>query len=410
MASRRPASPSRHQPGARPQPGAAQELVPAAQAQAALSPEHKRYRLLQQRIDKAQAELQAWDVQTPLFAQAYRARVSPLLQEMAELQMQMVRRLADLLAVKGTWNKPDQRTLRRALCERAADLALDENLAEPDAAEMKALHDRYAEHKLDAVQQDRLGEVRAMLEEITGLDLGDEPLNSEEDLRERAQRKMFERMSREVGRGGKGEGDDAKGPAGPGGSSGAQRAQGARARAAQHKQQQQAEEATKSVREVFRKLASALHPDRAADEDDRRRRTELMQRANQAYTANDLLALLKLQLELEQVDAEHVARASSRHLQHINRVLAEQLEELREELLHRSETFAMEFAVEPWIKLNPRRLEPLLTPQVRELQAALAKAQAELRQLADPAQARRWVAQVRREQQLQDELPFDFPF
>lgn len=398
---------------ANPQPDGAQALVPAAQAQATLSPAHKRYRQLQQHIEKAQADLQAWDEQTPLFAQAYRERVGPLLQHRVQLQLQLVRQLNDLLAGKGRWNKPDQRTLRRALCERAADLALDENLGEADATEMKVLHDRHAEHSLDAKQQEHLDEVKAMLEEITGLDLGEEPLNSEDDLRERAQRKIFERAKREAeqqGGAGDREGDDGRGPAGPGGPGGAQRAQSARARAAQRKQQQQAEAATKSVREVFRKLASALHPDRAADEDDRGRRTALMQRANRAYTANDLLALLKLQLELEQVDTEHVARASSQHLQHINRVLAEQLEELRDELLHRSETFAMEFAVEPWIKLNPRRLEPLLTTQVRELQAALAKAQAELRQLADPAQARRWVAQARREQHLQDEPPFAFPF
>jgi hypothetical protein len=286
-----------------------------------------------------------------------------------------------------------------------------EGLDDATQAELKALHDRHAEVSLEAVRQEQLQDVKDMLEEMTGLDLGDGPFGSEEELRERAQRLMHERLARQASSGDSGDdGDDPFGPPGGGAAAGAGRRASARATATQRRQQQQADEASQSVREVFRKLASALHPDRADDEADRERRTALMQRANQAYTANDLLALLKLQLELEQVDAEHVARASSRHLQHINRVLAEQLEELQDEVDNRSEAFSLEFGIEPWIELNPRRLGPLLEQQVRELREALLHTGRELNQLDDPARARRWVAQARREQRMQDEDPFDIPF
>lgn len=43
------------------------------------------------------------------------------------------------------------------------------------------------------------------------------------------------------------------------------------------------------LRDVYRKLASALHPDRGIDEEDRNRRNELMQRVNVAYEGVDLL-------------------------------------------------------------------------------------------------------------------------
>ncbi|WP_341888453.1 hypothetical protein [Variovorax sp. YR752] len=46
------------------------------------------------------------------------------------------------------------------------------------------------------------------------------------------------------------------------------------------------------MRDIFRKLASALHPDRETDAQQRKVKTALMQKANQAYAANDLLALL----------------------------------------------------------------------------------------------------------------------
>lgn len=46
--------------------------------------------------------------------------------------------------------------------------------------------------------------------------------------------------------------------------------------------QREAEEKqmSQSIREVYRKLASALHPDREPDPVERQRKTELMQRAN----------------------------------------------------------------------------------------------------------------------------------
>jgi len=65
---------------------------------------------------------------------------------------------------------------------------------------------------------------------------------------------------------------------------------------------QAAQGGTRAVREVFRKLASELHPDRETDPAEHARKTELMQRVNQTYKAGDLLALLELQLSIEQID------------------------------------------------------------------------------------------------------------
>lgn len=48
-----------------------------------------------------------------------------------------------------------------------------------------------------------------------------------------------------------------------------------------------------SVRDIFRRLALALHPDRATNEDDRRDRTEVMKQLTQAFEAGDLAALLE---------------------------------------------------------------------------------------------------------------------
>jgi curved DNA-binding protein CbpA len=70
------------------------------------------------------------------------------------------------------------------------------------------------------------------------------------------------------------------------------------------------------VREIYRKLASALHPDRETDEREREAKTALMQRVNQACEAQDLLALLQLQLQIEQIDERHIANAGEQRLKH----------------------------------------------------------------------------------------------
>src|SRR5260370_34474944 len=72
--------------------------------------------------------------------------------------------------------------------------------------------------------------------------------------------------------------------------------------AAEAREQVEQAELSLSIREVYRKLASALHPDREPDPQERERKTPLMPRANQPDGKNSLLQLLQLQLELEYID------------------------------------------------------------------------------------------------------------
>src|SRR3546814_14629934 len=66
-------------------------------------------------------------------------------------------------------------------------------------------------------------------------------------------------------------------------------------------------------------VCSSDLPDRESDERQRQAKTALMQRVNQAYAANDLLALLELQLEIEQIDPSHIANAGEARLKHYNK-------------------------------------------------------------------------------------------
>ncbi len=71
-----------------------------------------------------------------------------------------------------------------------------------------------------------------------------------------------------------------------------------------NRQKQKREQAQKmaeqSLKTVYLKIASMIHPDREQDESKKAEKTELLQRANEAYEQEDLFFLLKLQLEVVQ--------------------------------------------------------------------------------------------------------------
>ena len=88
---------------------------------------------------------------------------------------------------------------------------------------------------------------------------------------------------------------------------------------------------TKSVRTVYMDLVKAFHPDLEADEAEKIRKTEIMQRVTQTYQDNNLLELLKLQIEFERIDQDHLENLGKEQLTYYNLVLKEQVEELEKE-------------------------------------------------------------------------------
>ncbi|WP_313483923.1 molecular chaperone DnaJ [Acinetobacter variabilis] len=74
----------------------------------------------------------------------------------------------------------------------------------------------------------------------------------------------------------------------------------AKLRRQREKQEQAAAMAEQSVKSVYLKIAAAIHPDREANDVKKIKKTELLQRANAAYAEQDLFALLKMQLQIEQ--------------------------------------------------------------------------------------------------------------
>ena len=278
--------------------------------------------------------------------------------------------------------------MRELVCDSAAELLDADGEADPA---LKALFDKHSDTDFDTEQQQTRLAMKDMVEAMTGLDLGgDAEIASDQDLFKR----MHEGLAAET----EVDREDANAAKAP---------KPRRRSAAQQQREADAQLATQSIREIFRKLASALHPDREPDPVQREAKTALMQKVNQAYAANDLLTLLELQLQIEQVDASHIAGASAQRLKHYNKVLAEQVSELKVEIDRVKIGFCIDFGLEPGWGMKPDKLNMFIDEHTQHLRAGLAIHQRELHMLGDKAATKRW---LKRQQQRQRHAEFDGGF
>jgi hypothetical protein len=354
-----------------------------------LTPAQRKFNQLVRKIEQARAELLAWQEMVPAFAQAHAQRARPLLAEISACRREVAVKLDAMLAA-GKWTKTERRTISGIVCDVVAGLIEDEPADDAELARLKALFDKHSDVDFDTENRESVAAMKGLFEAMSGVDLGDEQFDSEAEMMQRAR----ERLQADA------EANEA---------ADAHRAlrRAPRKTAAQQRREADAQEASQSLREVYRKLVSALHPDRASDEADRATRTAQMKRVNQAYDAKDLLALFALQLEIEQVDAAHLAQATAERARHYNQVLEAQLAELHAEAHARQVAFVMDYGIElgldPYRRLQPQQLGKLLDRAVAELRAELAEARRDLRQLDDPAAAKRWLRRMRQEQQAFDD-------
>jgi hypothetical protein len=356
--------------------------ISTGEAGPVLTPQQKRFNTLIRQIEQARQTLAAWHENIGVYRQAYAQVLLPQQTALMAARREWVFALDVLLGRPG-WTKAERGALRDLVCDTAGELL---HASEDDAA-LKALFAKHAEVDFDTERQEMVRAMKDMTEAVTGLDLGDdEGIDTDADLFERMQQGLQERAAAEEAKRGA-------------------KAAPRRKSAAQQRREAEAQQATQSVREIFRKLASALHPDRETDEQQREVKTALMQKVNQAYAGDDLLTLLELQLQIEQIDAGHIANASAQRLKHYNNVLSEQLAELRAELERVEMGFRIDFGLEAGWGMNPRKLGQLLEQNSRELRAELSQQQHDMRMLADVAATKRW---LKRQRQLLREAEFDF--
>ncbi|QKZ11365.1 hypothetical protein [Spirosoma sp. KUDC1026] len=152
---------------------------------------------------------------------------------------------------------------------------------------------------------------------------------------------------------------------------------------------------TKAVRTLYMDLVKAFHPDREPDEAEKDRKTEIMQRVTEAYEKSDLLALLRLQLEFNRIDQQHLETLADDQLRYYNKILKQQAEELDNELYGIQSQLAGAMG-QPFMMVGSvLGLELSFNNDVRSLKRSIKATKKDIKDLSDPVVLKAWLKTYR---------------
>jgi hypothetical protein len=342
--------------------------VPRLAARTRSTPDQDRFRYLVDGLEKMRHARADWEKLVVAFKTSDAERVHPLRTTLKQVTRETVLLIDRLLDQKG-WSRADQSALKEIACHTAEALLQ----ANPHDIEIHAIFDRHSSMTFQETKQEEIEDLKRHAKEYMGIDLDDADIESEDDLVER----VYEHMKN----------DDAR-----------QRERSAERRKSSGKQRAEAsaQAAKQFLREIYRKLASVVHPDREADAARRAEKTELMQQINRAYATNDLLTLLEAQLRLELIDPDHVSKISGERLRQFNRLLSQQLEAAKAELRSLQDAFRMDHGLPHGCAINPQDLRRVTQRRARELRAHIQRQQHFLEVLANKSATKRWLKEQRR--------------
>ncbi|POD31865.1 molecular chaperone DnaJ [Pseudomonas syringae pv. syringae] len=332
-----------------------------------LSAGQKKFNTLMEKLEARRKLLQQWLSISATCEKLWIEELVPMLSEQAANEMNKLR-LLDVAFDQFRLAKKDRATLLEIICDLTTSLIGGEH-----DEELKHLYFKYTGNDYDEEERLQRQRFKSSLEEDLGVELDDDvDLDSLEDVTRHVEEKLREQAEQAQG---------AQEPKKP--------------TASELRREQEEAEGSQSLREIYRKLASALHPDREQDADERERKTALMQRVNEAYENDNLLALLQMQMEIEQIDQSHIDSISDKRLKHFNRILSEQLRELEDEIHDRKMLIREQFLMDPYEDLKPKTANTKCARQVKAIREHLDEEQDELQLLTDPKSLKAWLRDQR---------------
>lgn len=167
-------------------------------------------------------------------------------------------------------------------------------------------------------------------------------------------------------------------------------------------------DAKSAIRTVFRQLASALHPDREPDEQERLRKTGLMSEVNAAYEKNDLTTLLRLQMQVTQVNPQSIARMADDKLSAMSLLLKEQVAALEDDLDQLQSRLSRELCV----PVRADADEVAMTQSLQRIQAdqrhTAESLAGDLRRIQSEPELKRWLKEQWQQAKEQGQSSTDF--
>ncbi|MBU0499166.1 MAG: molecular chaperone DnaJ [Gammaproteobacteria bacterium] len=359
---------------------------------AKLSPAQKKFNTLIKQIDKQKQRLAAWREAIPHLHRLSAGEYEPLIKTYVGHRAELAHLLDEQQAAKGFTAKQREKMTHLIL-------GICEELITPHGMdELKPLYNKYSEVDFDteAREMNDLSRdfMKAMFEDGLGIKLDadeidlDSPEQTAERLRERVEAQQRQAEERY-----------------------AKRKKTAKQLKREAAKQEEEANMSKSIREVYRQLVTDLHPDREQDPEERKRKTELMQRVTVAYKKKDLLQLLELQLAVEQIDQQHINNIAEGRLKHFNKVLQGQLDQIRGEIEAIEEAFKMNLAMMPFEQLSPQQAVSALRRDIQELHIDIKQIQQDLQRFKEAKHLKAWLKNQRIDDGMDDlnDWPFGGP-
>ena len=345
------------------------------------------------KIESSRALLARWQSAVDNYEKTRVKDFEPLFDKFTAQQVAFVKAL-DALLSRSKFAKAERRAAAEYIYEMVDSLL---ETTEDDA--LKILYKKYGGTDVDADDVEVVAEMNAAMKNMFGMGLeGDNgPISPEE-----AFRKFAEQMDKAQQR----EEQQAQHH---------EKKKSPKQLARDAKLQQEADLTNLSLREIYRKLVSALHPDREPDPVERERKTALMQRVNQAYDKKNLLLLLELQLELEHIDANAIAGMPDERVKRFNKILKEQLGELKIEIEHFQMGAYIALDQAPFDVVSPESLMPTLRQDIADMKREIARSTEQSVIIQNPVSFKLWLKQLQREMKVRRANrrsmdDFDFPF
>jgi hypothetical protein len=347
----------------------------------ALSKTQKQFNALLKKLEAEKKALLEWQETLPEYHRRLADEYDAQWDAYNDLRIDLLNAL-DGACENERFGKADKRKIGYLVTTIAAEL-----IAEHGKDELKELHDKYSDRAYDAIQKETASmqgeQLKSMLSSLFGIEAGDDVnIDSPEKLEEFMQEKLRDVAERHEEQ--------------------RRRAEERRSRRKKTpkqlekdmKERQAEQDINRSIREVYRQLTSELHPDREQDVAERERKTEIMQRVNVAYAKKDLIKLLELQLEIEQIDQEHLQNIAEERLKYCNKLLRQQIDELAREIALISQPFKMQLELLPFMPLTPKQLMQHLERDLRDVKQDIARLKRDLTLFRDPKVLKEWIKKL----------------
>lgn len=343
-----------------------------------LSRAQQQFNTLIKKIDQQKQRLVLWSETTPRLQQISASEFVPLLESYDGLKTQWVH-LLDQAHANPLLKKRDKEKVSHLICETAVEL-----LADGDSdADLKVLYNRHSGSDFDAEEQELEAEtgelMKSMMEGMFGIDFGDADVSSQEKMSAFMKEKMESMRSEQASKQREAEARRAR------------RKKTQKQEAKEAQMQAEAAHIKKSIQEIYRKLATALHPDREPDPAERGRKTALMQKVNVAYGNKDLLQLLELQLQVEQIDQMQINNIAEDRLKHYNKILKQQLLQLQQEVEGIEIAWKMQLHLPPYAQVTPKGLMDHLQADICQMKRQVAAIKQDLQTFQDIQRLKAWL-------------------